>query len=505
MLLNSSRYLLTLLFLFAILLSTRQFASGIGQHTLLILAALLGGYMALNIGANDAGNYIGPLVGSRAIGLASAMLLAGLCEAAGAFLASSEVISTIEHGIVDPALFNEGETVVRVMLSALLAGGLWLHLATLTGTPVSTTHTIVGGVGGGAAAMGGASMIDWVNISTIGSIWILSPLLSGLIAALLLYLIKRSIIYQRHMTLAASRVLPLLVGFMVWSFTSHLLMKGLKESWRVDSVTALLSGLLIGLGTYLIIKPIINQRTVLLPNTKSALNRLFNAPLVLAVGLLSFAHGSNDVANAIGPVIAIQQALATAPSLAVDALFPWLLLIGALGIPLGLVLYGRRLVQTIGSGITELDQVRVFCIVTSVSVTVLLASQFGLPVSSTHISVGAIFGIGFLRERLESNYAVLQEEIRRFELAHPPQAIATFMQHLEHASFSEKGRMLEGLEQTGRPIGFDLRERMASQKPYRKALVERSTLIRILTGWFLTLPVTGLLSAVIYTILKVSI
>jgi inorganic phosphate transporter, PiT family len=440
---NWGRYLLTLLFLFVILLFTQRLSAGIAQHTTLLLAALLGGYMALNIGANDAGNNIGPLVGSRVIGLASAMLLAGLFEAAGAFLAGGEVISTIERGIIEPGLLGEGETVIRVMLSALLADGLWLHLATLTGTPVSTTHSIVGGVVGGAVAMGGMGMIDWGTIGAISSSWVLSPLLGGIIAALLLYLIKRTITYQSHMTLAASRVLPLLVGLMSWSFTGYLLLKGLKASWRVDSATALLSGLSIGLGVYLIIKPIISQRTALLPNTKSAVNRLFNIPLLLAAGLLSFAHGSNDVANAIGPVIAIQQALASEAPGSFEALLPWLLLIGALGIPLGLMLYGRRLVETIGSGITELDQVRAFCIVTSVTITVLLASQLGLPVSSTHIAVGAIFGIGFLRERLK-----------------------------------------------------------AKQGRYSEKLVERATLTRILTAWFLTLPATGVLAAVFYKLFE---
>ncbi|MEJ2454216.1 MAG: inorganic phosphate transporter [Candidatus Thiodiazotropha sp.] len=499
---RSGRYLLTLLFFVAILFSARHYADGFGEHAILLLAALLGGYMALNIGANDAGNNIGPLVGSRVIGLASAMLLAGVFEAAGAYLAGGEVISTIERGIVDPALLSERETVIRVMLSALLAGGLWLNLATLSGTPVSTTHTIVGGVIGAAAAMGGLGMVDWATIGTISVSWVLSPLLGGIIAALLLYLIKRTITYQRHMTLAASRVLPLLVGLMSWSFTSYLLLKGLKTSWRVDSTTAILSGLTIGLGIYLIISPIINQRTALLPNTKSALNRLFNIPLLLAAGLLSFAHGSNDVANAIGPLIALVQALSSSNPLPTDTLFPWLLLIGALGIPLGLVLFGGRLVETIGSGITELDQIRAFCIVTSVSITVLLASQFGLPVSSTHIAVGAIFGIGFLRERLKTNYAILREAVRRHQQEHAPEAIEAFMQRFEQASFSDKGRMLEDLERSQRPIGIEPKERRALQKLYRRALVERSALIRILSAWFLTLPAAGLLSAMIYKILE---
>jgi PiT family inorganic phosphate transporter len=495
------RYLLTLLFMLAIAFSARQFAGDAGSSGVLILAALLGGYMALNIGANDAGNNIGPLVGSQVIGLAGAMALAGLCEAAGAFLAGGEVISTIERGIVEPGLLGDSDSIVRIMLAALLAGGLWLHLATWTATPVSTTHAVIGGVVGGAVAMGGTDTVDWRTIGAISSSWIVSPLLGGVVAALALYLIKRSITYQRHMTLAASRVLPLLVGLMSWVFTSYLLLRGLKASWRLDSASALFSGLLIGTGIYLIVKPIISQRTALLPNTKATVNRLFNFPLLLAAGLLSFAHGSNDVANAIGPLIAIEQALAENAPPSLQAQIPWLLLIGALGIPLGVILYGRRLIETIGSGITELDQVRAFCIVLSVTVTVLLASQLGLPVSTTHITLGAIFGIGLLRERLKANYAVLLEEIRRHQQGQPQAAIDEFMQRFERAAFHEKGSLLESLP-PAEQVGMDQKERKTLQKLYRRALVERSTLIRILSAWILTLPASGLLAAFIYMLLE---
>jgi PiT family inorganic phosphate transporter len=492
------RHLLALLFLLTIFLIFNQLEGAADQHTILILTTLLGGYVALNIGANDAGNNIGPLVGSQVIGLVSAMLLAGVFEAAGAFLAGGEVISTIERGIIEPSRLPDNQSLVRIMLSALLAGGLWLHIATLTNTPVSTTHTIVGGVVGGATAMGGLGIVEWETIGAISSSWVLSPLLAGTIAALLLYLIKRTITYQRHMTLAASRVLPVLVGLMTWSFSSYLLMKGLKPSWRVDAATALLSSLLIALGVYLIIRPILSQRTALLPNTKSAVNRLFNIPLLLAASLLSFAHGSNDVANAIAPVIAIQQAIAAAPTSPPETLLPWLLLIGAIGIPLGLILYGRRLIETIGSGITELDQVRTFCIVTSVTITVLLASQLGLPVSSTHIAVGAIFGIGFLRERLKVNYALLLEDIRRHLKDLTPEAIDAYIERFERSSFNEKGQMLEELDRSGSFIRINQNERKTLHKHSSKALVERTALLRILSAWFLTLPATGVLAASIY-------
>jgi PiT family inorganic phosphate transporter len=496
------RHGLTLLFLLAILSISKQLSGAFDQSAVFILAALLGGYMALNIGANDAGNNIGPLVGSQVIGLGSAILLAGLLEAAGAFLAGGEVISTIGQGIIDPSQMSDKSNIVRAMLSALLAGGIWLHLATLTGTPVSTTHSIVGGVVGATIALGGFDMVEWQTISIISSSWVLAPLLGGTFAALLLYLVKRTITYQRHMTLAASRVLPLLVGLMAWSFTSYLLLKGLKTSWRVDTATAIFSGLGIGLGLYLIIQPILGQRTALMPNTKSAVNRLFNIPLLIAAGLLSFAHGSNDVANAIAPVIAIQQALTSASTAQAENLTPWVLLIGVIGMPLGLILYGRRLVRTIASGITELDQIRAFCIVTSVSITVLLASQLGLPVSSTHITVGAIFGIGFLRERLKLNHAVMLEEIRHHLKDQTPEAIDAFLSRFNQASFTEKGLMLEGLDRSQDAVGTDQNNRKNLQKLYRKVLVERSALIRILSAWLLTLPASGVLAALIYLVLE---
>jgi len=491
-------HLLALLFLLALFFSANALMPAVAEHGIMLFAALLGGYMALNIGANDAGNNIGPLVGSKVIGLAGAVLLAALFEAAGAFLAGDEVISTIERGIISPELLGSGEIIVRVMLSALLGAALWLNIATLTGTPVSTTHAIVGGVLGAGTSVGGVAAANWEMIGTITAGWIISPILGGLIAAILLYLIKRSLLYQREMSEAARRVVPPLVGFMTWTFTSYLLLKGLKVSWRVDFMTALICGFTIGLGVYLITRPIIEQRTALLPNTKSSLNRLFNLPLLLAAGLLSFAHGSNDVANAIGPLIAIAEALR------IEQLLPhgdpslWLLAIGALGIPLGLVLYGKRLIDTIGSEITELDQIRAFCIITSVAVTVLLASRLGLPVSSTHIAVGAVFGIGFLREALKTNYAVLLEKLRRYHEDRDPEFIDDFIARFDRSPFSEKGRMLAELDRPDKRIELSKKESKALQKLYRQALVERSTFIRILLAWFVTLPVTGLLASLIY-------
>ncbi|MET0065786.1 MAG: inorganic phosphate transporter [Candidatus Thiodiazotropha sp.] len=493
--------ILTLLFMIGIGAVSQSFAQGFQQPAVLVVAALLAGYIALNIGANDAGNNIGPLVGSAVISLTGAMLLAAVFEMAGALLAGDEVISTIQQGIVDPERIGDSSVVVKVMLSAMLASALWLHFATLSRMPVSTTHTIVGGVLGASITVGGTLAIDWTLLGTITVSWLASPLLGSLIAALLLYLIKRTITYQADMSRAAEKIVPLLVGLMAWSFTSYLLVKGLKASWRVDLLTALLCGLSVGAGVYLIIKPTIKQRTALLPNTKSAVNRHFNLPLLLAASLLSFAHGSNDVANAIGPLIAVKEALMQMPELTPPGSAVWLLLIGAFGIPLGLLLFGRRMITTLASEITELDQVRAFCIVTSVTITVLVASQLGIPVSSTHTAVGAIFGIGFLREILKTRYAVSLEMIRRHKKGENEAEIEAFISRYDASSLREKGLLLKTISQSDTAPAISKKDRRDLEKLYHRELVTRTAFRRIIAAWIITLPATGLVAALIYLLM----
>ncbi|MEW8028239.1 MAG: inorganic phosphate transporter [Candidatus Thiodiazotropha sp.] len=495
-----ANHALALLFLIAIGASYHFIYSTVDSSLMMMLAAILGGYLALNIGANDAGNNIGPLVGSAVIGMTGAMLFAALFEAAGAFLAGDEVISTIKQGIVDPNQFSDAETITRVMFSAMIATVIWLNLATYTGTPVSTTHTIVGGVLGAGITVGGISAVNWHTLASITVSWFFSPILGGIIAALLLYLIKRTITYQEKMSRAAGRMLPLLVGLMAWSFTTYLMVKGVKASWRVDFLTALICGFAIGLGVYMVIKPNIVQRTDILPNTKSAVNRLFNIPLLFGAGLLSFAHGSNDVANAIGPVIAIKEALIDSQN-ALPDLSLWGLSIGAVGIPLGLILYGKRLIRTIGSEITELDQVRAFCIVTSVTITVLFASQFGLPVSSTHTAVGAVFGIGFLREILKTNYAILLDTLRHHHQSKDEAQVEAFIQQFDRASFNEKGRLLADLDASDNTLKLSKKKRASLQKLYRYEIVKRSTFIRIVLAWVVTLPIAGFFASSIYLLI----
>ena len=494
-------HLLAVFFLFGIFIFSQLFFDGLGDHNLIILSAVLCGYMAITIGANDAGNNIGPLVGSAVISMSGAILLAAIFEFTGAFLAGNEVISTIKHGIVDQQLLGSSRVIIHVMISALLASALWLHIATATGTPVSTTHTIVGGVLGAGITYGGTMVVNWEILSTITVSWFASPLLGSGIAAFLLYIIKRKITYQPDMSRAAAKVVPVFVGMMALTFTTYLLTKGLKASWRVDFVTAILCGISVGTGIFLIVRPILQQHAAQLPSTKSAVNRHFNIPLLVAAGLLSFAHGSNDVANAIGPVIAIKEALISDQGFSHPALPTWLLIVGAIGIPLGLALYGKRLIHTIGSEITEIDQIRAFCIVTSVTITVLLASLMGIPVSTTHTTIGAIFGIGFLRENLKKNYAVTLEVIKRQKADQNQEEIDTFIQQFEDASFHEKGKLLKNLNETSEGEILSKKDKKSLDKLYHKELVKRSTFIRILMAWIITLPVTGLLSSIIYSLL----
>lgn len=486
---------LAVLFFIAVGISYQYAYGASDTNWLMLLAAILGGFLALNIGANDAGNNIGPLVGSAVISMTGAMLFAALFEAAGAFLAGGEVISTIKHGIIDTDQLNNGETLIRIMFCAMLASTTWLLIATYTGTPVSTTHTIVGAVLGAGVSVGGLSVVNWDNLASITLSWFVSPILGGIMAAVLLYLIKRTITYQDDMSRAAGKMLPRLTGLLAWCFTSYLMTKGVKASWRVDSLTALICGFAIGLGVYLVTKPSIVQRTKLLPNTKSAVNRLFNIPLLFAAGLLSFAHGSNDVANAIGPVIAIKEALMVDTHGVTSDGRMWILMLGAIGIPLGLVLYGKRLIKTIGSEITELDQVRAFCIATSVTITVLLASQLGLPVSSTHTTVGAIFGIGFLRETLKRNYAILLETLRRRHPSQDSVGAEAFVQKFDAAGFDEKARLLAELDVTKNPAQLSQTERASLHRHYHREIVRRSTFMRIILAWVITLPAAGVFAS----------
>jgi len=439
-----------------------SFQVGLAQSSVLVIvAAVIGGYMALNIGANDVANNVGPAVGARALTMFGALVIAAIFECAGAMIAGGGVVQTISKGIIDPALVPSSEVFIWVMMSALLASAIWVHLATVFGAPVSTTHSIVGGVLGAGVAAVGVDVVDWFVVSSIFLSWLTSPLIGGVIAAGFLAFIKINLIYQKDKIVAARRWVPVLVAIMAATFGAYLMVKGLKHVWKpgfpaIAAVAAVVYGL-----AYLAAKPWVRRQSEGMENRNQSLRKLFHLPLICSAALLSFAHGSNDVANAVGPLAAILGS-ATTGELSSEVGVPlWVMLIGGVGISLGLFLFGPRIVRIVGEQITKMNPMRAFCVALSAALTVLIASQLGLPVSTTHIVVGAVFGVGFFRE-----YYTARSRRRR-------NYIRTYQRHPEL--------------RPGPPV--------LPEELRRRKLVRRSHFLGIIAAWVITVPSAAGLAA----------
>ncbi|MEE9210700.1 MAG: inorganic phosphate transporter, partial [Kiloniellales bacterium] len=377
-------------------------ASGQEQILVIVIAGVIGMYMAMNIGANDVANNVGAAVGSGALTMIGALAIATVFEAAGAIIAGGDVVDTIKKGIIDPGGVADAASFVRLMLAALFAAALWINLATIFGAPVSTTHSIVGGVLGGGIAAAGLDVVDWAVMGKIAASWVISPLLGALIAAAFLALIKAAIVYRSDRIAAAKTWVPILVAIMGAVLSAYLMMKGLKRVWRADVATVIAVSAAAFFMIYFIVRPMVAAAGKTMKNTREDVGRLFTIPLIISAAMLCFAHGSNDVANAIAPLAAIVNAVAQGGVAATVAIPFWVMLVGAVGLSAGLALYGGRMVKRVGKEITELDRLRAFTVALSAAITVIIASALALPVSSTHIALGAIFGIGFLREYLEN-------------------------------------------------------------------------------------------------------
>jgi len=389
---------LSALFLAAVGLLVKLFLFDSTMAGFVVVSAMVGGYMALNIGANDVANNVGPAVGSGALSLAGAIAIAVVFESAGALLAGGQVVSTISKGIVDASAFADQRVFMLAMLSALGAGALWLNLATWVGAPVSTTHSIVGGVLGGAVAAGSFAVVDWGVMSKIAASWLISPMLGGMIAAGFLAAIDVTIFSKRDMVAAGRRWVPIFLSVMVAAFVVYLMTKGLKKIWKPDPLTIVATAIFIFFAASLALRPVIGRAVQGIENRRAGVNSLFNIPLIFAAALLSFAHGANDVANAVGPLSAIVNVAQENAMSAKVGIPLWVMVIGAAGISIGLGLFGAKLIRTVGKRLTKLDQTRAFCVCLSAAITVIAASALGLPVSSTHIAIGSVFGIGIYRE-----------------------------------------------------------------------------------------------------------
>jgi len=512
-----------LFFMVAVLSYSFLSSGSIPNNVFLAIAALFGAYMAMNIGANDVANNVGPAVGSKALTMGGAIVIAAIFEGAGAFIAGGDVVKTIKKGIIDIDAFGgNADPFIWAMMAALLAAALWLNFATMMKAPVSTTHSIVGGVMGAGIAAAGFTIVSWGTMGKIAASWVISPVLGGVIAAIFLYAIKKTIVFKNDKVAAARKWVPIFVAIMSWAFVTYLTLKGLKKIWpsivdilvflpdakKPSFLIAAIFGLIVAVVVYIILKKTVANRATNLHNTRDSINLLFTVPLIFAAALLSFAHGANDVANAIGPLAAINDAVMTGGISAKAGIPIWVMAVGALGIALGLALYGPKLIRTVGSEITELDQMRAFSVAMAASITVIIASQLGLPVSSTHIAVGGIFGVGFLREYLASTGQVDMIEKKQNNIEDEKRVLKAYngeLKTLEDKADKTKSDY-ERIVDLYKAIDHEEAKIKASKKHIKSVekvkYVKRDAVKKIIAAWVITVPAAAVLSAAIFFMIR---
>lgn len=520
---------MALLFMAMALVYSYNVSGDAGSSLFLAIATVFGAYMAMNIGANDVANNVGPAVGSKALTMGGAIVIAVIFEASGAIIAGGDVVSTIKKGIINIDGFQgDSDRFIWAMMAALLAAALWLNLATFARAPVSTTHSIVGGVMGAGIAAAGFSIVDWGTMGAIASSWVISPVIGGIIAAAFLLAIKKTIIFRDDKISASVKWVPIYVAIMAWAFVTYLVLKGLKQVWpqlltfindvlslgleiskKPSFVEAAVIGLVIAVGVYFLVKTRIKKRLPKLTNDRASVNILFTIPLVFAAALLSFAHGANDVANAIGPLAAIHDAVMTGGISAKAGIPFWVMAVGALGIALGLALYGPRLIRTVGGEITELDQMRAFSIAMAAAITVIIASQLGLPVSSTHIAIGGVFGVGFLREWLDKSES-LEDEIEqdKREIQEEKRLLSALRSELnvlldkKNKTVDDYQRITELYRSIDEEQGTLKKAKKTLKKEKKSLYVKRDIVKKIITAWLITVPAAAVLSACVFYTIK---
>src|SRR5690554_210157 len=374
---------------------------------LLILACVFGLFMAWGVGANDVANAMGTSIGSKALTVKQAILIAMVFEFLGAYLAGGGVTATIRQGIIDSnAMVDSPELLVYGMLSALLAAGTWLLIASVLGWPVSTTHSIVGAIVGFAAVGISIDAVAWSKVLSIVASWVISPMLAGTIAFCIFRSVQRLILNTDDPFAAAQRFIPFYmfaVGFLIAMVT---ILKGLKHVFKdagfslsflqSSGIAVILGFLVAGIGIYFLRNT--KREEPREGDTRFAnVERLFAILMVFTACAMAFAHGSNDVANAVGPLAAIISVIKTGGITVQSAMPSWVLLLGGIGIVTGLATYGFKVMATIGKKITELTPSRGFAAELAAAATVVLASGTGLPISTTHTLVGAVLGVGMAR------------------------------------------------------------------------------------------------------------
>ncbi len=368
------------------------------------MAVIFGLYMTWGIGANDVANAMGTSVGSGAITVKQAILIAAVFEFAGAFIAGGSVTKTIRKGIIDPGAIAESpELLVYGMLAALLAAGIWLMIASSKGWPVSTTHTIVGAIVGFTMAGIGVDAVNWGKIGGIVASWLISPLVGAAIALMLMLSVRKLILDTEDPFRKAKLWGPLYIFLVGWIVSLVTLFKGLKHlkldfSATESFVVATIIGIFVAIAGKILINRVQVDENADKDYHYASVEKVFTPMMIFTACAMAFAHGSNDVANGIGPLAAVVAIVQSGGEVTQKAGLPiWILILGGTGIVVGLATMGYKVMATIGTKITELTPTRGYCATLAAATTVVVASKTGLPVSTTHIAVGAVMGVGLAR------------------------------------------------------------------------------------------------------------
>jgi PiT family inorganic phosphate transporter len=396
---------------------------------LIILAAVVGFVMAWGIGANDVANAMGTSVGSKALTIKQAIIIAMIFEFAGAYLAGGEVTSTIRKGIIDTAYFIDiPEYLVLGMISALFAAGIWLGVASYLGWPVSTTHSIIGAIIGFTAVGVSVDAVAWGKVGGIVGSWVVTPAISGIIAYLI-YQSASKLIFQTDKPFEnAQKYVPFYMAFAGFVMALVTIKKGLKHvGLEMSSTNGYLVAVAVAVVIAFIGKWLISRQTYSHSDDtelqRANVEKVFALLMVVTACCMAFAHGSNDVANAIGPLAAVVSVVSTGEITASSTLAPWILPLGGLGIVAGLALFGHRVIATIGEGITHLTPSRGFAAEMAAACTVVIASGTGLPISTTQTLVGAVLGVGLARGVSALNLGIIRNIVISWIVTLPAGAI----------------------------------------------------------------------------------
>ncbi|GGW81295.1 inorganic phosphate transporter [Alteromonas halophila] len=401
---------------------------------LIILAATVGFVMAWGIGANDVANAMGTSVGSKALTIKQAIFIAMIFEFAGAYLAGGEVTSTIRKGIIDASYFADiPEYLVLGMISSLLAAGIWLAVASWLGWPVSTTHSIIGAIVGFTAVGVSMDAVSWGKVGGIVGSWIVTPALSGIIAFLIFMSAQRLIFSTATPLVNAKRYVPIYMALAGFVMSLVTIKKGLKHvGLELSEMNGYLVAIGIAVGLGILGKYFIGRMRFNENESKDIqaanIEKVFALLMVVTACCMAFAHGSNDVANAIGPLAAVVSVVTNGGEINASAqLAPWILPLGGIGIVAGLALFGHRVIKTIGQGITHLTPSRGFAAELAAACTVVIASGTGLPISTTQTLVGAVLGVGLARGVSALNLGIVRNIIVSWVVTLPAGAILSII------------------------------------------------------------------------------